>query len=345
MAQRRLLLPPFHGERMQAYADVMHEAAERELAKLPLGSPVPLLPATQAMTLEVIMRAVFGVTDAGRLDHLRTCLRRLVASSTSPLRLVQFALRSARGNPEAPRGMREHLEAADAALLREIRATREDPAVAEREDILALLVRARHEDGSPMDDGELRDELTTLLLAGHETTATALAWALERLLRHPTAMERLRAELEAGEEEYLDAVIKETLRLRPVVPIVVRRLTRPLELGGYRLEAGTMVAPSIYLVHRRPDVYPDPHSFRPERFLETPPGTYTWIPFGGGVRRCLGASFATFEMKVVLRAIVLGTRLRSHGGGDERVRRRAVIFSPARGAQVVLEERRAPVAA
>jgi cytochrome P450 len=187
-----------------------------------------------------------------------------------------------------------------------------------------------------MRDEELRDELMTLLLAGHETTATALAWAVERLARHPAKLERLRAELAAGEDRYLDAVISETLRLRPVVPIVGRLLTEPMEIGGRLLPAGVSVAPCIYLVHRRPDIYPEPDRFLPERFLDRPPGTYTWIPFGGGIRRCIGASFAQFEMKEVLRAIFSHTRPQPVRRKAEPIRRRAITLVPGRGAKITV---------
>jgi cytochrome P450 len=224
-------------------------------------------------------------------------------------------------------------------LFEEIRRRRDDPTVAERDDVLSLLVQARHENGEPMSDEELRDELLTLLVAGHETTATALAWAIERLVRHPDKLERLSDEVLAGDDAYLDAVAKETLRLRPVLPIVIRRLTAPMEIGGHLLPPGTGVCPCIYLVHRRPDVYPDPYSFRPERFLEQPAGTYTWIPFGGGIRRCLGASFALFEMKVVLSEIVRSLSLRPAQPGREHVSRRAIALIPNRGAEVVATPR------
>ncbi|MGZ4203061.1 MAG: cytochrome P450, partial [Thermoleophilaceae bacterium] len=193
------------------------------------------------------------------------------------------------------------------------------------------------EDGSPMSDEELRDELMTLLVAGHETTATALSWALERLVRHPDKLERLRDEANAGGDEYTDAVTKEALRLRPVLPIVVRRLTEPYEIGGYTLPAGVTVAPCIYLVHRNPRVYADPTAFRPERFLEQPAGTYTWIPFGGGVRRCIGGSFAVFEMKTVLAAIAGRVSLTAADPRPERVVRRAITLTPSQGAEVVAE--------
>jgi cytochrome P450 len=192
-----------------------------------------------------------------------------------------------------------------------------------------------------MSDKELRDELMTLLVAGHETSATGLAWALEALARHPAALARLRDEVDAGEDAYLDAVVKETLRLRPVIALVLRRLTEPMEIGGRLLPAGVNVAPCIYLVHRRADVYDEPRAFRPERFLDNPPGTYTWIPFGGGVRRCLGASFAQFEMKVVLRELVARLDIRAARPQPERRVRRAIVFAPSRGGEIVVERRAA----
>jgi cytochrome P450 len=195
-----------------------------------------------------------------------------------------------------------------------------------------------------MSDQELRDELVTLLVAGHETTATSLAWAVERLVRSPERLERLTEEVAADDDTFLDAVIKETLRLRPVLPIVLRKLVEPMEVGGHLLPAGVSLTPCIYLVHRRPDVYPDPDRFVPERFVGVKPGTYTWIPFGGGVRRCLGAAFAMFEMKVVLRALVTHTRLRPARPQSERVARRLITLTPSEGAEVVSQPVRAPQA-
>jgi len=240
--------------------------------------------------------------------------------------------------PEHPRIQAlfaRELRAVDAELLRLVAARRAagDAALAARDDVLSMLLLARDEDGRGLSDRELRDELMTLLVAGHETTATALSWAVERLLRHPEKMDRLAS----GDEEYLDAVCKETLRLRPVIPIVARRLVEPMTIGGHDLPAGVTVAPCIHLVHRREDVYPDPRAFRPERFLEKPAGTYTWIPFGGGVRRCIGASFALQEMQIVLRAIVERTRLRAADPASERVTRRSITLVPDRGAEVVVE--------
>jgi cytochrome P450 family 135 len=224
-------------------------------------------------------------------------------------------------------------------LIDEARRRRTADDLEERDDVLSLLVQARHEDGRPMSDAELRDELFTLLVAGHETTATSLSWAIERLVRHPDKWERLREEALSGEDAYADAVAKETLRLRPVLPMVVRRLTRPVEIGDWQLPAGTYVNPCIHLVHTRPDVYPEPHVFRPERFLDQPAGTYTWIPFGGGVRRCLGATFALFEMKTVLKAIAREAALRPARQESERIARRVITLVPGRGAEVVMEPR------
>jgi cytochrome P450 family 135 len=198
------------------------------------------------------------------------------------------------------------------------------------------MLQARHEDGSPMSDAELRDELLTLLVAGHETTATALSWAMERLTRHPEKLERLRAEAEAGEDAYLTATVQETLRLRPVIVVVIRKLTEPVELGGYRLPAGARVVPSIHLIHRDPQIYPEPERFLPERFLDSPPGTYTWIPFGGGVRRCLGAAFAQFEMAVVLRELVRRYEITPASPASERPYRRAITETPRHDAEVIL---------
>jgi cytochrome P450 len=331
MRQRKLLLPPFHGERMQRYGEVMRTIAEREIDGWPTGQPFQLWPRMQAVTLEVIMRAVFGLEEGARLDRLRQILRHTLDWATRPQQMFLLAALGPKRVGEMSL-FRRALEPVDRELFDLIRARRGDPSLEERDDILSLLLLARHEaDGSPMSDQELRDELITLLVAGHETTATSLSWALERLVRHPDKLERLRD----GEDEYIDAVAKEALRLRPVIPIVVRRLTQPFEVGGYELPAGVTVAPCIYLVHRRADVYPDPHAFRPERFLEQPAGTYTWIPFGGGVRRCIGGSFAVFEMKTVLAAIASRVWLTPADATSERVVRRAITLTPNRGAEVI----------
>jgi cytochrome P450 family 135 len=344
MRQRRLLLPPFHGERMQRYGEVIREVTESSLADWPLREPFPLQPRMQAITLDVILRAVFGIKDAERQDELRRTLRVLLDFGQSRLAFLPWIRHWARGSWVRFLHMREGV---DALLYEEITRRRQDGDAAERDDIMSLLVSARYEDGSPMTDKELRDELITLLVAGHETTATALAWAFELLFRHESPRRKLIEEIRTGNagEEYLEAVISETLRLRPVIEQVSRRVAAPVELNGYTIPAGTLLAPSIYLVHRRPDIYPDPGTFKPERFLENPPQTYAWLPFGGGVRRCIGASFATLEMKVVLKTILSRAELRPADAQPEPPSARAVTTAPKHGAMAVLEQVHEPTAA
>src|SRR3954454_6578962 len=335
MRQRKLLLPPFHGGRMQGYEETMSEIAEREIASWPTGTPYKLRPRMQAMTLEIILRTVFGVREGERMGELRAALREFLDLTTNPQLLLPLLLVGpARIRSLGP--FRRRMDRVDELIYREIAERRRAGDVDDRDDVLSMLVAARHEDGSPMSDEEIRDELLTLLVAGHETTATSLSWAVERLARTPEALERLRAEVAEGREEYLTATIQETLRLRPVISIVLRKLTVPVEIGGYELPAGGSVAPCVYLAHRNPEVYPEPERFLPERFLDNPPGTYTWIPFGGGVRRCLGASFAQFEMAVVLRELVKRHEIRPARPKSERIFRRAITETPRRNAEVVL---------
>jgi len=263
-------------------------------------------------------------------------MKRLLNSTDQPLRLLSLQFtRSAGAKPRSPWGRVYRLMApVDALIHEEIAARRADDEP--RDDILSLLLAARDEDGNALTDAELRDELMTLLLAGHETTATALAWTVERLVRTPRVLARLREEQEAGDgTDYLDAVIKESLRLRPVVPGVVRQLQRPLTIGGMELPKGVNVAPSIYLIHRRPDIYPEPEAFRPERFLgDDVPSTYEWLPFGGSIRRCLGASFALYEMRIVLDTLLRRATLETTTADAEPVKRRFVTYTPAQGGRV-----------
>jgi cytochrome P450 family 135 len=337
IGQRKLLLPPFHGERMQGYGQTMAEIAAREIESWPTGTPYKLRPRMQAITLEIILETVFGLHGGERMDALRVALRDFLNLTTNPQMLVPLIL----AGPDRIRRFpffRRRIDRVDELLHREIGERRAAGDLAERDDILSMLVAARHEDGSAMTDAEMRDELLTLLVAGHETTATALSWAMERLVRHPEKLERLRDEALAGSgsEEYLTATIQETLRLRPVIVLVIRRLTEPVEIGGYELPAGASVTPCIHLVHRNPEIYPEPERFLPERFLDNPPGTYTWIPFGGGVRRCLGASFAQFEMAVVLRELVKRRDARPVDPAPERPFRRAITETPRHDAEVIL---------
>jgi len=335
MSQRKLLLPPFHGKRMAGYEETMREIAAREIDSWPNGVPWQLRPRMQAMTLEIIIETVFGVHGGARLDELRLALRSFLDLLTDPKALLAVLA----VGPDRIRRIptfRRRIDRVAELILSEIAERRVAADLEQRDDILSLLVAARHEDGSPMSDAEIHDELLTLLVAGHETTATALSWAVERLVRHPEKMERLRAEVEAGEDAYLTATIQETLRLRPVIVGVLRRLTEAVELGGYELPAGVTVMPSIHLIHRDPTIYPEPERFLPERFLETPPGTYTWIPFGGGVRRCLGAAFAQQEMAIVLSELVSRRMIRPTDPAPERNFRRAITETPRHNAEVVL---------
>ena len=337
LRRRKLMLPQFHGERMRAYENVIAQATRRQVDAWPEGEPFPLHPAMQAITLEVIVRAVFGVEDSGRRRELSEQLVEILATTQSP-RAVGLASNRLRRLPPL-RETTARIARVDQLLADEISRRRSDPELGDRADILSMLVAARFEDGSAMDDREVRDQLMTLLVAGHETTATSLAWAFDLLFRRPDAMERLREETEAGEEAYLDAVIAETLRLRPVVPFTGRLLREPATMGGHELPAGAVVLAGIYLAHMRDDVYPQARSFRPERFLEGAPETYSWVPFGGGTRRCLGAAFAQFEMKVALRTILRRAVLRPATDDPEPIVRRNVTFAPAGGTGAVLERR------
>jgi cytochrome P450 len=338
LSRRKMMLPPFHGERLRAYESMIEQAADRELASWRLGAPFRLHPAMQAITLEVIMRAVFGVTEERR-GELRARLLEILAATRSPA-AIAFTVAGLRRLPRFRR-LQRTIDRVDELLAAEIAEHRADPGLAQREDILALLISARDQHGEGMSDAELRDQLMTLLLAGHETTATALAWAFDLLLRDPEAHRRLRDEVDAGEgHDYLDAVIEESLRLRPVVPFVGRELRRAAVLDGYSLPVGTTVMASIYLAHTRAESYPDPHEFRPERFLDGAPGTFSWVPFGGGTRRCIGAAFAQLEMRVVLRTVLRGVELSAAGPEPEQIVRRNVTLSPRHGTPAIARGRR-----
>jgi cytochrome P450 len=344
MRQRKLLLPPFHGERMREYEDTIVQATRANMARWPLGRPMRLQERTREITLEVILRAVFGV-EAERMGPLRSAIGELLQPMHT-LAVLRVLLSKPTG--ERPTGaIGQALDTLDVVIYAEIARRRSQSDLEQRADILSLLMQARDEDGQAMSDGELRDELVTLLLAGHETTATAVAWAVERLVRHPHKLARLVAEIDAGEgDEYMTAVVNETLRVRPVVPLVGRLLTQELQVGGYALPAGTRVMPAIYLTNRSPRVYDEPAEFRPERFLDSAPETFSWIPFGGGIRRCIGASFALLEMKLILSTVLGELEPRLPDGrrrrGGEWIRRRAITLVPAAGARVVWERRARP---
>jgi cytochrome P450 len=337
MRQRKLLLAPFHGENVRRWAETIREITDRDMDTWPVGSPFSLRTHTQRITLEVILRAVFGVREESRFARARNLVDRFARDANL---IVLFpALRRNLGPWSPWERFKRARVALDEFLYEEIALRREQPDLAERDDVLSLLLCARDEDGQAMSDQELRDELVTVIGAGHETTATGLAWAFERLLRNPRVLDRLERSLEEG-DEYLDATIKETLRVRPVILDIARRLTREIELGGYRIPAGAMVIPSIAATHYREELYPEPDEFRPERFLEDPPKGVEWFPFGGGVRRCVGASFAQFEMRIIIRTILERATLRAARPRAERPRLRNITIAPSRGCRVVLERLR-----
>jgi cytochrome P450 len=336
LRQRRLLLPAFHGERMQAFAAVMREIAEASLATWPVGQPFALHPLMQSITLDVILRTVFGVADPRDNASLRAALVELLEIAANPLLLVPSILRIDVFQVPWLR-IAKLKRAIDDELYRMIAARRRTPAGGG--DVLSMMIAARDEHGRAMSDVELRDELVTLLLAGHETTATSLAWAFDQLLAHPATLARLRDELAAGRDEYLDAVIRETLRVRPILPLIGRHVAKPFTLGGYTFAPGARLAPSIYLAARHAATYPDAERFAPERWLGVKPDPYTWLPFGGGIRRCIGMAFAQLEMRVVLQTIVPRAQLRL-ADGPAHVTRRGITLAPSGGTRVVLEPHR-----
>ncbi|HEY2771759.1 MAG TPA: cytochrome P450 [Solirubrobacteraceae bacterium] len=342
MRQRKMLLPPFHGEAVQRYVEMIEEVAEREISTWSAGKKFALAPRMQAITLDVIMGGVFGIgtePEKGTTERkMRDTIRRMLRSSTNPVYQLVELHNAAQTEPRGV--LKAVLSIVDRQVYAVIRERRAAGGLEERHDVLSLLLQARDDDGEPLTDHELRDELMSLVLAGHETTANSLAWTFERLLRTPAAYDRLREVVRSGDaaaEDHIEATIYEGMRVRPVIPMIVRGVKRPWRLGEYVVPAGTPVAMSIVAVHHRPDVYPDPFAFRPERFLGQKAGTYTWIPFGGGIRRCLGAALAMAEQKVVLRTIAERVDLRAPDQKPEQPRQRNVTMIPNRGGRVVVE--------
>ncbi len=346
MEQRKLMLPAFHGERIERLTGLVQEVAEREVGGWE-GS-VELHPRLQALTLEIILRAVFGLDPGPRLDAVRGRLTTLLSYGDKPMSLMpepppRLARLLDRFGPM--RGFMTVREETNRLLFELIDERRREQA--DRDDVLSILLEARHEDGSEMSAQELRDELMTLLVAGHETTASTLAWAFERLARQPRALATLTDEVrDGGDESYLTATIQETLRRRPVLPNTMPRFVKqPIEVGGWSYPTGACLVANSYLLHHDADLYPDPYAFRPERFLDEPPGTYTWIPFGGGRRRCLGASFAMLEMKVVIASILRTSELRTTASPHEPPRRRNITVRPAGGSRAELVRQQTQVGA
>jgi cytochrome P450 len=363
LRHRRLMLPQFHGQRMQDYADAMREAADLEIDSWPVGEPFTLLPRMQAITLRVIIRAVFGYEAGPAADELRRRLRAMIDPVARPRGLALLSLLERLGGGRRATARFEVQRAAvDELVYAEIARRRALPDLAERTDVFSALLLAVDEDGAALSDREVRDELMTLLLAGHETTATGLAWTLDLLLHAPPVLARARetaagageaaagagardggtgeseSESDAGAGEYLEAVVKEALRIRPVIPAVGRVVRgAPFRLGRYEIPPGMEINPSIRAIHRRGDLYPQPFEFRPERFLgPDAPDTYTWIPFGGGTRRCLGASFALMEMRIVLARVLERAALRAVDPELDEIAFRGITLAPKRGVRVVL---------
>jgi cytochrome P450 len=365
LRQRRLLLPPFHGEAIERYARMIADVANREIDRWPIGRPVALAPRMQAITLDVIMGGILGIEGKPHRGTpewgLRAAVKQLAMASTQPIGQLGMLMNVGRDEPIGI--MRAGLEILDRCTYALIASRRRAADFEGRTDILSLIMRATTEDGEPLTDRELRDELLTLILAGFETTANQLAWTWERLVRNPIAHERLRSAVRSGEavDAHIEATITESMRCRPVIPAIGRRVLVPWRLGDYAMPADTPIVMSILLLHHRPDLYPDPFAFRPERWLErkqpddpgdarsgeagrragVKPGTYEWIPFGGGTRRCLGAALAMAEQRVVLRTMVDRLDIVADDAEPERARDRNVTMIPARGARVTITSRRA----
>jgi len=335
LRERRLVLPPLHGSRIATYTKAIRSAAHREIDSWPVETPLRLHDRMQRVTFDVLLRALMGIEDEALFARLLELFPALFAKAGAVM-MIQALQRDF--GPLTPwrRFVRLRREV-DEHVYAQIRARRADPHRSERKDVLSLLLTARDEDGNGLSDRHLRDELVTFLIAGHETTATGLAWAVDLLLRNPRVLARLREEVEGGDDTYLDAVVKEALRLRPVVANVGRRVQEPTEFAGHRIPAGVAVIPVISLIHRDANLFPEPEAFRPERFLDGGPSNYSWIPFGGGTRRCPGAAFAALEMREVLRALVRRTSLRLTDCRAQRAVRRGVTLVPSRGTPVSVD--------
>jgi cytochrome P450 len=337
--ERRLLARAFRPAALESYGEEMDAITRRDIASWPVGRAFALHTRLQAITLEIILRVAFGIDAADRLDDLRNCLQPFLRQAGSLLVLNPSFRRELRGHSPWARFQRLRSDVL-AVLTDEIRQRREAADLEVRTDVLSLLLRAES-DGDHLDDEEVLHNLLTMVLAGHDTTATALAWTFDLLLHHPAAMDRLRDDLANGGRDYVGAIIRESTRLRPVVIDTGRTLVQPTSIGGVTYPAGTEVSPSILLAHHRADAYPDPMEFRPERFLDSnAPEPLTWIPFGGGVRRCLGAGFAMLEMEIVLRTILGHCELSAARTREDTQRRRAVTLFPRHGTRVVMTSRR-----
>ncbi|GAA3346997.1 cytochrome P450 [Amorphoplanes nipponensis] len=335
--QRRLLTPPFHGRRLRAYESLIERETERETASWPLGRPFPVMPSTMRITLNVILGAVFGAEGA-ELDELRTLLPSMVKLGS--VLAVLPAVRHDLGGYGPGARFRRYRQRYDAVIDRLIDRATGDPGIGDRDDVLAMLVQARYDDGSAMSRTEIADQLLTLLAAGHETTATTLAWAVERLRRHPELLRRLVDEADAGGGELRAATLIEVQRVRPVIEMTSRQVRADvLRIGRWTLPRSTVVTACIALLHDDETLFPQPAVFDPDRFVGARADTYGWIPFGGGVRRCIGAAFATLEMDVVLRTLLRDFTLEPTTAAPERSHSRGVAVAPAKGGLAVVHRR------
>ncbi len=337
LRQRRLLLPPFQGSAVGNFRSVIREIAEAEVKRWEVDTEFVMRDRMRALTFEVICRAVFGVSDPALVERLRAALLPILDTGSFTL-FTPGPLRRDLGRLSPWGRLQRRLRTADVLLYAEIAKRRAEPDLDQRTDVLSLLLRARDEDGSAMSDGELRDELMTMLVAGHETTATGLAFAFDLLLRDQAVRDRLTDELAAGGgDAYLDAVVTESLRLRPVIDAAERTLTEPRIVAGHELPAGIRVYPAIALVHRRDDIYPEADKFRPERFLDADTPSYSWLPFGGGIRRCIGAALAQAEMAEVIRVVTARVQLRAVRPEPDPVVLRGITLAPRYGTPVAVQ--------
>jgi cytochrome P450 len=351
--ERRLMMPPFHGERMHNYGKVMSQIASAAIARWPRGRAFPVQTETQGMTLDIILRTVFGVEEGATLSELRDAMNVMLRAGTNS-RVINFvgrdgkipfeSLQLALGNLSPWGRIAKLIANVDRILLAEI-AKRRGEKDSKRTDVLTLLLAAKDDKGEGLTDKELRDEMMTLLVAGHETTATTLSWLFWRLTQHPEIQDKLRAEINAGPMDptrilqlpYLDAVIKETLRLNPIIPFVARWVVEPVTIAGHTIPKNVMIAPCIFLSHRRADHWPEPERFHPERFLDKRLSGNEFFPFGGGSRRCIGMAFALFEIKIIVAEAVSRLKLLPKPGYKAGLVRRGISFAPSQGMPLVAE--------
>lgn len=333
LRRRKLLTPPLHGAALAGYVPIMEESARAAMLGWPVDRPFPMLTAARALTLDVIVRVIFGVDDPDEVRRLGRPFERLLNLGVSEQLTVRYALRHLGALRVWPQRTRANQEIDD-VVMPLITRRRDDPRLGEHTDILALLMCARGDDGERLSDSEIRDDLITLMLAGHETTATTLAWVFDLLLHHPDALRRVQAEACGGEEAFTTAVIHETLRVRPPAPLTSRVVAQPFPIGGYLVEPGTRIVVHIVAINRNPRTYEDPNEFRPERFLDRRPETYAWVPFGGGVKRCLGAAFSMRELITVLHTLLREGEFSTADDAPEPIVRRSIMLAPRHGTRV-----------